>query len=438
MKRVLLTLMLVPFAGCLDLFDSSDPFDRPLDSLDFDAPAGARDADDITWPDLSGATLDILDHGAFPVCTDAGERFTELTGAEVTCTSEEDTGSALNRAVRDAGDPEFDIIYGIDNVLLQTALDGDVLEAYTPQLAARVPEAYRFFEAGHDDHDHEHDWPATPVDHGYIAINVDHLSPLLDTHEQDGCPTPKATTEPDNATTVIADLSDVRAAACLFVTQDPRLSTPGLGFMLITIATYGEVGPNNPYDWLDFWDDLYTGGVRVTPDWSTAYATYYSGGYGIWEEGHIGDRPIVTSYTESPAYEWYYDELCPRNTKNICDYAPGGHYGSNVSALPSVVLDGPSAFHQIQTMGILKGTKDLAVAQAWIEFTLTDDFQIHAARDLAVYPVVDTIDVSEVYGGVDPTPGSFEVADLSYEHIGANLDAWLDAWTDLCEQHDCA
>ena len=221
----------------------------------------------------------------------------------------------------------------------------------------------------------------------------------------------------------------MRAAACLFVTQDPRLSTPGLGFMLITIATYGEVDATNTYDWLDYWTDLFTGGVRITPDWTTAYATYYSGGYGIWEEGHIGDRPIVTSYTESPAYEWYWDMMADEDDRR---------WQSNASLLPSVVLDGPSAFHQIQTMGILRGTPDLAVAQAWIEFTLTDDFQEHAAKDLAVYPVVDTIDVDEVYDDVDPAPGSFQTADLDYATIGANLDAWLTAWTDLCEEHDCA
>ena len=424
-KLLIATLLLVPFSGCLDLFSENDaPFDRPLDTLDFEAPADAIDADDLTWPDLTGSTLDILDHGAFPSCADAGARFTELTGAEVTCTSEADTGSALNRAVRDAGDPEFDIIYGLDNVLLHKAIEAGVLAAYTPQMHDRVDEDLVFF---HDDHDHA--WPATPVDHGYIALNVDHMHNLLDTHEQDGCPTPKSTTQTDGNLTAIEDLADVRAAACLFVTQDPRLSTPGLGFMLITIATYGEVAANNPYDWLDYWEDLFVGGVRVTPDWSTAYETYYSGGYGIWSEGHVGDRPIVTSYTESPAYEWYYDMMADEADRR---------WQSNASLLPSVVLDGPSAFHQVQTMGILKGTPDLAVAQAWIEFTLTDDFQVHAARDLAVYPVVDTIDVDAIYGGVDPTPGSFETAELSYTHIGQNLDAWLTAWTDLCEQHDCA
>jgi thiamine transport system substrate-binding protein len=365
----------------------------------------------------------------------------KLTGAKVECTSEKDTGSALNRALRNAGNPEFDIIYGIDNILMTKAVDGKLFRYYTPQLAHRVALDFRFFaDAGSTEK-----WPATPVDHGYIALNVDSKDVLFNAHKQKGCTgveearaAGKDTVTPTGERTVIRNYENVRAAACLLVASDPRFSTPGLGYMLTTIANYGEVSPDNTYDWIDYWGDLFATGVKVTPDWSTAYETYFSGGYGIYTDGHVGDRPIVTSYTTSPAYEWYYDEVCPRNDATECPGGPGAHYNSSAVNLPKVLLDGPSAFHQIQTMGILRGTSNLAIAQAWIEYTLTDDFQQHAARDLAVYPIAIPVKVKEVYDGRDPAPGTFTVVELDYEHIGRNLDAWLESWTDLCESHRCA
>ncbi len=356
------------------------------------------------WPRLDGQTLTILDHGAFAAFGEAKEAFEALTGATVEHVSEDDTGSMLERARLEAGQPTFDIIYGIDNILLRQALDAQILEPYRPLLADRIDPDFVFFSGA---------WHATPVDHGYIALNIDSQHPGL-----------------DNVT--LASLYDVRNHADLFVTQDPRFSTPGLGFLLITIARFGEF---DAYDWRDYWRDLFAGGLLVTSDWSTAYEIHYSGGYGIWEEGHIGDRPIVTSYTESPAYEWYWDEVYPRRTG---DWEPGGHYGSDPASLPRVFLDDEAVFHQIQTMAIARGTQNLAAAQAWIEFTLTDAFQELAAPGNAVYPVVASIDVASTYDGKDPQPTTRQLANLDYEEIGTKLERWVLEWTALCESHNCA
>jgi thiamine transport system substrate-binding protein len=184
-----------------------------------------------------------------------------------------------------------------------------------------------------------------------------------------------------------------------------------LGYLLATIATYGEDG------WRDHWTALFTNGVIVTSGWTEAYEQHFSGGYGV-AYGGAGDRSIVTSYTSSPAYEAYFER--PADT------------------LAEPLLAPNSTFHQIETMGIANGTKNLAAAQAWIEFTLTDEFQALAAPGNAVYPVVTGIETDNTYGEIDPTPGTFVPAALTSQEIGMNLERWLSEWTDLCEQHDCA
>lgn len=334
--------------------------------------------DGTTWPRLEGVTLTILDHGAFGAFDDAKALFEDLTGATVEHVEADDTGSALHRALLEKGSPTFDVIYGVDNVLWTKAVADGVFEPYRPLLAERVDPAHVFFEGT---------WHATPVDHGYVGVNVDEAKL--------------------NAS--VRDLDDLIAHADGFVTEDPRTSTPGLGFLLATIATCD--------DWETYWTKLFQGGVLVTSGWTEAYEQHFSAGYGV-DYGGAADKPIVTSYTESPAYEAFFGRPAEKLATPLV--APG------------------TTFHQIQTMGIAKGTKDLAAAQAWIEFTLTDAFQALAAPGNAVYPVVRGVDADATYGEVDPEPGTFEPARLPADVIGANLEGWLRAWTALCERHDCA
>jgi len=78
------------------------------------------------------------------------------------------------------------------------------------------------------------------------------------------------------------------------VVQSPETSSPGLAFLLATIATFGEEGD---YPWQSFWLDLVAKDVLVTAGWEDAYYGSFSGGSGG------GDRPIVVSYASSPPAE---------------------------------------------------------------------------------------------------------------------------------------
>lgn len=331
------------------------------------------------WPSLAGHKVTVLAYASFSyVFGDLEQEFENLTGADVELVTEDDTGAVLERALRERGEPSFDVIYGIDNVLMGKAIREGLFEPYAPLLARDLAPGLDFVPGD----------AATVVNHGYIAVNVDAKRNLT-----------------------VRDLDDVRANAEHFVTQDPRTSTPGLGFMLATIATYGEASPTR-YDWLDYWNDLLSGSVLVTAGWTEAYAGHFTGGYGQWEEGFTGKRSIVTSYTTSPAYEMYYE----------------------YDTLNHNVLAPKATFHQIQTMGIARGTDDVAAAQAWLEFCLTEAFQGRAASGEAIYPAVKGVNVTQVYKGRDPRPGTFVDTGFTYEQLDANIERWLREWTDAYER----
>ena len=335
--------------------------------------------DGETWPRLDGVTLTILDHGAFGAFDDAAALFENRTGARVVHVEADDAGSVLNRAIREKGDPTFDVLYGIDNILWTRAVEEGIFEPYRPVLAERVdPSLVLDAEA----------WHATPVDHGYVGVNVDETK----------------------LGARVASLEDLETLAAAFVTPDPRTSTPGLGYLLASLDTFAEDG------WLHHWRKLFENGVLVTSGWTEAYEQHFSAGYGV-DYGGAGDKAIVTSYTSSPAYEAFF--------------------GRPAERLATPLVAPFSTFHQVETMGIAKGTGNLAAAQAWIEFTLTDEFQRLMAPGNAVYPVVAGVSTDDTFGAHDPEPGSFEPARLAPEEIGAELERWLREWTDLCEAHDC-
>src|SRR5262249_34565992 len=119
----------------------------------------------------------------------------------------------------------------------------------------------------------------TPIDHGEVCLNYDkawfaehRLAP------------PRS-------------LDDLARPAYkkLLVVENPATSTPGLAFMLATIARYGESG------WKPYWQKLRSNGVLVTDGWEEAYEQRFSGA-----SGGPGNRPIVVSYASSPPAEVYF------------------------------------------------------------------------------------------------------------------------------------
>ena len=72
------------------------------------------------------------------------------------------------------------------------------------------------------------------------------------------------------------------------VVENPATSSPGLAFLLATVAHFG------PTEWLPYWQRLKANGVLVVNGWSEAYDTWFAGGEGK------GNRSLVVSYASSP------------------------------------------------------------------------------------------------------------------------------------------
>jgi len=310
--------------------------------------------------------ITVVTHDSFAVSEGIIESFEESTGITVNLLTGEDTGSMLSQVILTKDNPIADVVFGIDNTFLQRALDEDLFVPYRSPAVETVPAELQL-----DAQDR-----VTPIDYGDVCVNY-----WIDA--TDGAP-------PET----LEDLADPRHAGS-FVTQNPETSSPGLAFLLATVAAFGVDG------WEDYWTGLRDGGVSVTAGWSEAYfGEFVAGG---------GDRALVTSYATSPVAEVLFADP-PTDTP------PTG-----------VLTDG--CFRQIEFAGILAGTGNLPGAQAFIDFMLSDTFQEDIPLNMFVFPASSSAQVPEVFAThavAVPEPLSLDPA-----LIAAERDNWTRRWVEI-------
>jgi thiamine transport system substrate-binding protein len=158
----------------------------------------------------------------------------------------------LTGALLSAGDPEGDVIFGIDDTSATRALDADLLDPVDPSVLDDVPAGYRLDGAAAE--------LLVPIDTGDVCMNLD------------------AGWFADNGIAPPTDLDQLTEPAYrdLLVVPSPVTSSPGLAFLIGTVDRYGEDG------WSEYWAQLEANGVRVRPSWddATTRTTRFSGGIG--------------------------------------------------------------------------------------------------------------------------------------------------------------
>ncbi len=320
-----------------------------------------------------GSTPDevvLVTHDSFAVSKGVKAAFEQESGLKLRILQGGDANEMLNRALLTAGDPQGDVIFGIDDSILSRALDGDLLAEYrSPELSALQPDF-----SSPDPH-------VTPIDHGEVCLNYDRA--WFASHR---IPPPRT----------LSDLVQARYRN-LLVVENPATSSPGLAFLLATVATFGD-------RWQAYWRALRANGVLAVDGWEEAYTQEFSGA-----AGSPGKRPIVVSYASSPAAEVIFASKPP------------------ATAPTAAVEDG--CYRQVEYAGVLKGARNEKGAKELIDFMLSRRFQADVPGSMFVYPVRQGVPLPEEFvkhALVPKDPLSLPAAE-----IDANRDRWLAAWTDV-------
>ena len=312
----------------------------------------------------------LVTHDSFAVSDEVKRAFERESGFTLRVLQSGDASEMLTKALLTAGDPLGDVLFGVDNNLLSRALDGDLFEPYESPALESVDERYVL--------DPEH--RATPIDHGEVCLNYDRAW-----FADRGLPPPAS----------LDDLTDPRYEG-LLVVENPATSTPGLAFLLATVARFGDGG------WQQYWRRLRENDVLVVDGWEEAYTARFSGA-----AGSGGNRPIVVSYASSPPAEVIFRSPRPEEA-------------------PTAVVES-SCFRQIELAGVLRGARNEDGARKLVDFLLSERFQEDIPLSMFVFPVNRNAGLPpefERHAVVPETP-----LELPPEEIEANRDAWIDEWT---------
>ncbi len=170
------------------------------------------------------------------------------------------------------------------------------------------------------------------------------------------------------------------------ILEDPRASTPGLGFLLWMKTVYGDKAA-------EAWTKLKPRILTTAPSWDAAYALFTK-----------GEAPMVFSYVTSPAYHMVVDKT---DKYQAADFAEG-HY------------------LQIEVAGLIEASKHHALAEKFMDFVLTPDFQNEIPQNNWMMPASPTS---------TPLPDAFgklvkpaKTLLYSPEDVFAHRRDWIDEW----------
>ena len=95
---------------------------------------------------LAPTTITLLTHDSFDVSKPVLQAFEDQTGITVKIVAVGDAGQLANRLILDAGNPEGDVAFGIDNDQLADLFAHDVFTPYTPQGLDAVAQQYQAWD----------------------------------------------------------------------------------------------------------------------------------------------------------------------------------------------------------------------------------------------------------------------------------------------------
>ncbi|MGW6444752.1 thiamine ABC transporter substrate-binding protein [Lentzea sp. NPDC055074] len=310
-----------------------------------------------TAPQSHEVTL--VTHDSFVVKPEVLEEFQKSSGITVKQLASGDAGELTNKLVLTKANPIGDVAFGVDSTFASRALSEGVFAEYASPEASKGAQRYKADDSNR----------LQAVDVGDVCLNID--------------PAKLGGVEPKS----YDDLVDPRFKDKLVV-ENPATSSPGLAFLLGTIAKYGENG------WQEYWTKLKANGVKVVSGWEEAYNQEFS--------ATKGDRPIVVSYASSPSAE-----------------------GGKTKA----VLD--TCYRQVEYAGVLTGAKNPSDAQKVLDFLLGEKFQAQVAEQMYVYPSREGVALPESWAKDAPLPSSPQ--SLPADKVKDNREAWVEQWRKLVQ-----
>ena len=314
--------------------------------------AGGAFAQDDEQP-----TLTVYTYDSFSAEWGPGPKLKEAFEASCDCTLDfvglEDGVAILNRLKLEGASTKADVALGLTSDLIPEAkATGMFADSGVDTSELAVPTGFS-------------DPVFVPYDYSYLAFVYDSET---------------VTNPPQSLADLVSGDPEQKIAI-----EDPRTSTPGLGFLLWMKSVYGEEAAAK-------WEELRPRILTVTPGWSEAY--------GLFTKGEV---PIVLSYTTSPAYH-----VIEEGTERY--KAAGFEEGQ---------------YLQIEVAGTLKDTPHADLARKFLSFLVGKEAQSILPTTNWTLPVRDDVELPEAFSNLVSVEKPILV---DPEAVAKNRRAWTDEW----------
>ncbi len=309
----------------------------------------------------AGETLTVYTYDSFVADWGPGPAIKESFEGECGCTLNwvgiQDGVAILNRLKLEGSSTKADVILGLDTNLLTEAKATGLLAPHGADLSGvKLPTKW--------------------TDDTFVPYDFAHFAVIYDRE--------KVAIPPTSLDALVNGDSTQK-----IVLQDPRTSTPGLGFLLWMKSVYGDKSK-------DAWSRLRERVLTVTPGWSEAYGLFTK-----------GEAPMVLSYTTSPAYHL----IAESSDKYAAALFSEGHY------------------LQIEVAAALNTSRKPALARRFLQFMTGPGFQDHIATGNWMFPAGRTSKPLPEQFGTLVKPAKTLM--FSSDDVAARRRDWIAEWLNV-------
>lgn len=362
--------LLVTFSlsGCLS--------EEVLDSIESTDPCGG----DIQIRESDG-TLKILTYDIAGFSDELIAQFVNETGVSVEFIRTDDAGGILDQMMLTKSSPLADLMIGLDNTYLPTAIQNCLLMENNVSDESFTQSSLEFYQGP----------LALPFDEGDVCLNYD----------EDALAAANM-----SVPTSLWNLTEPEWNGKMTF-PSPMTSSPGRAFLAATVDYFGHSPGNESGDMDAWWNAIAQNGAIFTSGWTESYVTYYTGGYGEYMDGHIGGAYLTVSYCHSPGVEAYFAENYTHST--------------------SLVLPRAS-FHQVEYTGIINGAAEVDAANQFIQFITSLEVNTNMPDYNSMYSIQKGTDLPETNGYRFHADQAIVSTAITQELIEQNMEGWLSSW----------
>lgn len=304
-----------------------------------------------------------------------------------------DANEIVTKLLAEKDNPQADVAIGIDNALIHLIDDkSDVFESYSPPNISQI-DSNLIQNLDPDEY-------LLPYDYGIISLY--YQNQIINT-----------STHPELQNLTLDSLLESDLLSMLIV-ENPKFSSPGLGFLLWTIAVYGD--PKIDFngllgeDWRDWWR-IAGKTVMITKSWGDAFDIFFEASEG---------KPIMVSYGTSPAYGY-------------CQWED-----NSTSAVVTYEKNKANAWLQIEGMGLVKNAPHKEHGKEFINWFLGTELQTELPEHQWMYPANTKANLSECFNQTAINPEKVNRLNdlISPASLSQHLIQWQDEWEQVIVQQE--